>query len=302
MTIERSTNLERVGLGFTTIYNGLAVSSTGELILKSLSSFGGTQKISLVDPTTLEITFTMRGEFASPRLTVAPLANGEEYLYHLNQKETFRYLIEPGSLTLDEDWIISFDPTGLGVGNNDEPTSPVIVGDKVFYTTNTNIDATTPLRVFWQDMEAAYTPDMPPLTGPLLFEGVEDLPGWSFTGLSGDDLTGVLFANDQANGLLMAFRPREDGEIERLWETEITTSQTTTASENGMLYVADFADGVLNLVVLDVITGEELLRVPTPAVRSSIGSIIFTENGDVYLAANEPGQPTGFLVRFYIPL
>jgi len=54
-------------------------------------------------------------------------------------------------------------------------------------------------------------------------------------------------------------------------------------------------------VVLDVMTGEELLRIPTPATRASIGSLIFGENGDVYLAANEPGQPTGFLVRFYIP-
>lgn len=299
MTIEASVDLPSVGFG--TIYNGLATSSTGELILKSLSATGGTQKIVLIDPTTLDTTFSMDCECASPRLTVSMLANGEEYLYHLNQEQTFRWLIEPGSLTLDEDWIVSFDPTGLGVGMNDEPTSPVIVGDTVYYTTNTNTDATTPMRVFWQDTEAAYTPDMPALTGPLLFEGVEDIAGWSFTGLSGDDVSGVLFANDQANGLFMAFRLTEDGEIERLWQREITTAQTTTSSENGMLYVADFADGVLNLVVLDVLTGEELLRIPTPAVRASIGSIIFTENGDVYLAANEPGQPTGFLVRFYIP-
>jgi hypothetical protein len=176
----------------------------------------------------------------------------------------------------------------------------VIIGDTVYYTTNTNIDATTPMRVFWQDINATYTPDMPPLTGPLLFESIADRAGWSFTGLAGDDATGVLFANDQLNGLFMGFRLNEDGEIERLWEREIITAQTTTSSGSGMIYVADYADEVLNLVVLDVLTGEELLRIPTPAVRSSIGSIIFTENGDVYLAANEPGQDTGKLIRFYI--
>ncbi|MEL6526918.1 MAG: hypothetical protein AAFQ07_14535, partial [Chloroflexota bacterium] len=290
MTIEASIDLPRVeGISApTTIYNGLATSSTGELILKSLTPTGGMQKIVLIDPDTLEITFELDCECASPRLTVYPTASGEEYLYHLNQEQTFRWLIEPGSLTLDEDWIVSFDPTGQGVDMNEEPTSPVIVGDTVYYTTNTNIDATTPMRVFWQDINATYTPDMPPLTGPLLFEGVEDIPGWSFAGLAGDDATGVLFANDQLNGLFMGFRVTEDNEFERLWQREIITSQTTTSSETGMVYVTDYADEVLNLVVLDVLTGEELLRIPTPAVRSSIGSIIFTDNGDVYVAANEP--------------
>lgn len=304
MTIEESVALPRAGGVFsapTTIYNGLAVSSTGELILKSLTPNGGMQKIVLVDPDTLEITLELDCECASPRLTVYPTANGEEYLYHLNQEQTFRWLIGPGSLTLDEDWIVSFDPTGQGVDMNEEPTSPVIVGNTVYYTTNTTTDSSTPMRVFWQDIEATYTPDMPPLTGPLLFEGVEDIPGWSFAGLAGDDQAGVLFANDQLNGLFTGFRLTEDDEIERLWQTEIITSQTATSSETGMVYVADYADGVLNLVAFDVLTGEELLRIPTPAVRSSIGSILLTENGDVYLAANEPGQPTGFLIRFYIP-
>lgn len=298
MTIEKSLALPSVGPG--TIYNGLATSSTGELILKSLTPKGGMQKIVLIDPSTLKVTFTLDYECASPRLTVFPSKSGEEYLYHLNKKQTFRWLIKPGSLTLDKNWVVGFDPTGLGVGNNDEPTSPVIVGDMIYYTTNTNTDAKTPMRVFWQDINATYTPDMPPLTGPLLFDSKADRAGWSFTGLAGDDATGVLFANDQLNGLLMGFRLNKDGKIERLWERKIKTAQTTTSSGTGMIYVADYADKVLNLVVLDVLTGEELLRIPTPAVRSSIGSIIFTENGDVYLAANEPGQATGKLIRFYI--
>lgn len=35
--------------------------------------------------------------------------------------------------------------------------------------------------------------------------------------------------------------------------------------------------------------------------RATIGMILFMPNGDVYKAGNEPGQPTGFLVRFSVP-
>ena len=298
MTIDVSVALPTADFG--TIYNGLLTSSTGELILKSFSPLGGTPNISLIDPDTLETTFFMECDCATARLAVSQLDNGEEYLYHLNRSQTFRWLIEPGSLTLDEDWIVGYDPTGMGVDMNDEPTSPVIVDGTIYYTTNTNTDASTPMRVFWQDTEATYTPDMPPLEGPLLFEGVET-SGWSFTGIGGVDTSGVVFVTDQANGLLVAFRLTDDDEFERLWQREMTTLQSTISSQYGTIYVTDFQDGVNHLVVLDVMTGEELLRIPTPATRASIGSIIFGENGDVYLAANEPGQPAGFLVRFYIP-
>jgi hypothetical protein len=299
MTIEASMDLP--ANNFATVYNGLVTSRTGELILKSLSFTSKTGQILLIDPATMDITFSMDCECASPRLTVSTLENGEEYLYHLNRSQTFRYLIEPGSLTLDEDWIVSFDPYGFGVDKNDEPTSPVIVDGTVFYTTNTNLDAATPMRVFWQDTEATYTPDMPPLPGPLLFEGVEDVPGWSFGGLSADDRTGVLIAIDQANGLIVGFLPNEDGTIDRLWQHEMAiASSTTIASETGMLYFIDSKTGAHDLVVLDVVTGEVLLRVPTPATRASLGSIVFTENGDVWMADSESGQPTGFLTRFYV--
>jgi hypothetical protein len=68
-----------------------------------------------------------------------------------------------------------------------------------------------------------------------------------------------------------------------------------------MVYVTDFVDGSNHLVILDLMTGDELLRVPTPSKRATIGAILCTPDGDVYLASNEPGQPTGFLVRIHVP-
>jgi hypothetical protein len=77
-----------------------------------------------------------------------------------------------------------------------------------------------------------------------------------------------------------------------LWQHEqIIGSGVNIVSDRGMVYANDYVDGFLHLVVRDLFTGQELLRVPTPATRASIGSIVLTENGDVYMAANEPDRP-----------
>jgi hypothetical protein len=46
----------------------------------------------------------------------------------------------------------------------------------------------------------------------------------------------------------------------------------------------DDVDGSNHLVVLDILTGDELLRIPTPATRATIGTILLLSNGDVYRA------------------
>jgi len=282
-----------------TVYNGLAVSRTGQLILKSLSFGGGAANLSLVDPATLEVVFSLDCDCRSPRLTLAVDGNGVEHLYHLNREQTFRYVVEQDSLTLDETWIARFDPDGTGM--NQEPTSPVVVDGQVFYTTNTSVDATLPMRVFWQDVNATYTPDMPPLEGPLLFEDPDNRAGWSFSGLAADEATGIFMAVDQQRGLTNAFRPTDDGGIDILWQRELRVSASNThVTDRQMVYITDFVDGSNHLVVLDLLTGEEIVRVPTPAARATIGAILVTADGDVYLASNEPGEPTGFLIRLSV--
>lgn len=299
MVIEASVALPTDGPA--TVYNGLITGRTGELILKSLSFLTGATTLSLIDGETLETVFSTPCDCASARIALALDGDGLEHLYHLNREQTFRYVVEPGSLTLDETWVARFDPDGTGI--NEEPTSPVIFDGRVHYTTNTNLDAATPMRVFWQDVDAVYTPDMPPLTGPLMFDdGPDDLAGASFGGLAADELTGILIGNDQVRGLVNAFVTRDDGSIDVLWQREFNhSSANTVVSDRQVLYVTDFVDGSNHLVMLDLMTGDELLRIPTPATRASIGSVICTPGGDVYMAANESGQPTGFLVRIHVP-
>jgi hypothetical protein len=279
-----------------TVYNGLATGRTGELILKSLSFASGDTTLSLVNPDSLDVVFSTPCDCASPRLTLAVDENGVEHLYHLNREQTFRYIVEPGQLTLDTSWISRFDPDGTGT--NQEPTSPVVLDGRVYYTTNTNLDATLPMRVFWQDVERSYSPQEPPLTGPLLFEDPSAGAGWSFAGLAADETTGILFAADQARGLANAFRPTADGGIDLLWQRELRVSASNTiVADRGLVYLTDFVDGSNHLVVLDLMTGEERLRLPTPSTRATIGSLLCTSADEVWLASNEPGRATGHLVR-----
>jgi outer membrane protein assembly factor BamB len=271
------------------------------LITKYWSLVGDASTFFLIDPDTLELTAQLDYPGASPRLTVVPARDGNEYLYHLNTRETFRMRIEQGGLTLDPDWVARFDPYGTGQEENEEPTSPVVVDDRVFYTTNTVFSVTDPMRIFWQDVETQYRKEHTPLTGPELFAGVEG-GGWSFFSIAIDEFTGIIVSADQGNGLLTAVRAIGDNEIERLWQLDLHTSASPViVSDREMVYANDFVDGRDHLVVLDLTTGEEILRVPTPATRATISEIIVSSANEVYFGSNEPGQPIGLFHRIYVP-
>ncbi len=303
MTIERSVDLP-LAPGFAsrfTIYNGLSTSSTGELITKYWSLVGEASTFLLIDPDSLEITHQLDYPGASPRLAVAQAEDGSEYLYHLNTRQAFRLQIEPGALMIDPNWVSGYDPYNTGQLENEEPTSPVVVNGRVFYTTNTIFSAPEPMRIFWQDVETTYSSVSTPLAGPELFAGSEQ-SGWSFWHLSIDESTGIIIGSDQGNGYLTAVRAIGDNEIERLWQVELNTSaHPVIVSDREMVYANDFVDGRDHLVVLDLTTGEEILRVPTPATRATIASIIVSSANEVYFGSNEPGQPIGLFHRIYVP-
>lgn len=286
---------------FATIYNGLSTSSSCELLTKFFTPLSKASTFFSIDPDTLEINATVDYPGASPRLTVHQLDNDEEYLYHLNRFTTFRLRIHEGGLTLDEEWLASFDPYETGKEENEEPTSPVIAQGRVHYTTNTMRDAEKPMRIFWQETEARYSPDDPPLSGEALLPD-SDRPGWSFFHLAIDDVSGTIVAVDQGAGALVAVKIREDGTLERLWQKSYTVSaRPAIVSDREHVYATDYAKGRNHLVVLDLASGEELCRVATPAIRATVATIIVSAANEVYFGSNEPGRETGLFHRFYVP-
>lgn len=302
MVIEKSIDLPVPDgpLGFTSIYNGLAASRSGALLTKSFSFGGDTSSFLIIDPDTLEFLEQLDHPGASPRLTVSPQGE-QEFLYHLDQSNTFRFAIGESSLDLDETWISPYDPYATGSGENPEPTSPVIANGRVYYTTNTQTSATEPMMLMWQDSGGTYTTDSPPLAGELMFPGDTDA-GWNFFHLSIDDaVSGIIIGMDQANGRIGAFRIDDQDRLEYLWDKQLRVSaRPAIVADRGLVYATDYTDGHNHLVVLDLQTGTELARVATPATRATISTIIVGMNDDVYFGSNEPGQDTGLFHRIRI--
>lgn len=156
------------------------------------------------------------------------------------------------------------------------------------------------MRIFWQETEADYTPNDPPLSGDELLPG-SDRPGWSFFHLSIDDISGTIVAPDQGARALVAVRILEDGTLEQLWKKPYTVSaRPVIVSDRKQVYATDYANGRNHLVVLDLSTGEELCRVATPATRATVSTIVVSAANEVYFGSNEPGEKAGLFHRFYV--
>ncbi|NNC75524.1 MAG: hypothetical protein HKN93_08450 [Acidimicrobiia bacterium] len=284
------------------IYNGLATGRSGELITKYFSLFSPTPDSAflLLDPDTLETRYALEAPGATPRLTVHEDESGREFLYHLNTETTFRFEITGGELVYDDSWVSRYDPYGTGAPNN-EPTSPIIVGGRVHYCTNTMEQTSEdPMRIFWQEVEANYSETDSPLLGQPMLEGI-DTPGWSFFSPAIDDLLGIIVGMDMGSRALVALRIRDDGSLQRLWQKNLAGgARPTIVGDRGYVYATDWVEGVDHLVLLDLETGTEILRVPTTATRPTVATIVVLGD-EVYYGSGEPGRPTGLFHRFYVP-
>lgn len=232
---------------FATIYNGLSTSSSGRLITKYFSPLSDASLSLLIDPATLEIVGRTDYPGASPRLTVDQMEDDEEYLYHLNRRSTFRFRITGDTLDLDEQWLARYDPYDTG---NAEPTSPVVAGGRVHYTTNTVRDGRDPMRIFWQDTRRPYSPQDEPPSGEQLIPDAE-APGGSFFHLAVDAASGIIVGIDQGADALVAVRVGDDNSIEHLWRKDHTVSaRPVIVADREQVYATDYVDGRNNLVVV----------------------------------------------------
>ncbi|MBL4710162.1 MAG: hypothetical protein JKY48_17160, partial [Flavobacteriales bacterium] len=237
MNILDSLHLPLPGLG-NTVYNGLAVSSNGNIITKS-TIFGtakGDNSFILVDPDSLKIKFKLKQETASPRLTLSNDSLGNEYVYHLNLNYTYRMKVINDSLALDSLWMAAYAP--YGTIDNEEPTSPVIAYKKVHYTSNTVFSAENPMKIFWQDTDREYYNDQDTLGGVFMFrDTIKD--GYNFFHLSIDDVfTNIIIGSDQGNGKIAGLRIDKSNQLHRLWEKSYNISaRPAIVADRKMVYL-----------------------------------------------------------------
>lgn len=124
--------------------------------------------------------------------------------------------------------------------------------------------------------------------------------GYDFWGVTVNDETGVIVGQDQANGKIAAYSIDVNEQLQYLWERDYGISgQPFIVGSSEMLYTNDFnsIEGVDYLVILDLFTGTELGRIPTPATRPSISQTRVGAYNDFYYCSNEPGQLLGYFHR-----
>ena len=294
--IVSSVDLPPSGFAQLTFFNGLSVSKTGRIIAKSYNQITGQGSFFLLNQDNLSIVCQTSAAMASPRLTV-DLHNNREFIYHLNREETYRLEVVNDTLIKDTGWMAAYDP--YYDGSADEPTSPVISGNHVFYTTNTLYSATRAMKLFWQDKNQQYSRDLDTLGGTFLHSDTTN-PGWSFFHLTVDDtLSGIIIGNDQGAGKISAGVLDSNNTYHLLWEKSIQTSaRPAIVADRNLVYVSDYADGFDHLVVLHLQTGEELGRKKTLATKPTIGTIIITPDDYVIYASNEYGETNGYVHIF----
>ena len=291
-------DLPTYGFSQLNLFNGISVSRSGRIVAKTYNQIAGRGFLFLVEEGSLAVVDQLDLALASPRLTLDIHAN-REYIYHLNTDYTFRVEIVNDSLRPDSTWIAAYDP--YNTNSSDEPTSPVICGDQVFYTTNTLYSSNTPMKIFWQSKIQNYS-SADTLHGSFLHSDTIN-PGWSFFHLSIDDtISNIIISNDQGRGRIAAGLLDTNNQYLLLWEKFITTSaRPAIVADRRHVYVSDFVNGADHLVVLDLLTGQELARKSTLAVKPTIGTIIITPDDYVVYASNEYGNSLGWVNMFRVP-
>lgn len=289
-------NLPTSGLAQLNVFNGLSVSRSGRIIAKAYNQSTGQGLFLLIDESSLNVLHQIPATMASPRLTVDTHIN-REFIYHLNQSETYRIEVVNDSLKPDSTWTAAYN--AYGDNSQSEPTSPVVAGNRVFYTTNTLYSATKPMKIFWQYKNQTYDKTMDTLQADFLHSDTLN-PGWSFFHLSIDDsLSDIVVGNDQKNGTISASRVTSVGAYQQLWEKSLQTSaRPAIVADRNLVYVNDYVNGFDHLVVLDLQTGQELARKKTNATKPTIGTIIVTPDDYVIYASNEAGNLSGLLNIF----
>lgn len=290
-----------VQAGQSIIYNGVSIAGNGLLITKSTDLANPTEgQFFMLDPDSLMVLNEIELDAGTARLAFDCDSLGNEYVYHLNQEYTFRMLVTSDSLVVDTTWQAAYDPYGTGI--NAEPTSPRLLNDIVAYTTNTQFDATEPMKIFWQRTGQSYSRDTDTLRGEFMFSDSLSA-GFDFGGLVMNEETEVMVGQDQANGKIAAYRVNEAEKLIYLWEREYAVSGTpfivATTASTGMVYTNhyDFAEQTAYLIVLDLFTGAELGRIQTPATVPSISQTRAGAYNDFYYCSNESGQLLGYFHR-----
>jgi hypothetical protein len=288
----------------STIYNTMQVSArNGDLLAKTAPQQGNGLLVA-VDVEQMEVRNQLEAALSSARMTA--LVQGDvEYVYLPGDTDTLRFSVTDDGFAPDPSWSAPYrtadDGTKPGVA-----MTPTGAADTVVFPNNNTVlvGVTAPLEILWQSTTepgAGVRSVNPTMT---------DLPGGSFAPPPSDPYeSSIVVAADAVNGRTAAWGITEDGSLENLWVTDryaISVGAAIVADQH-RLYTDDRqcnADGTectLHLVVLDLLTGEEIARVEVAGSQPSIGRIFVGPDAVYYIATQGEGG-NGYVTSVSAPL
>ena len=287
------------GTPSSTIYNTLQVSArNGDLLLKTAPQ-QGTGLLVSVDPEELLVRSQLETALSTARMT-ALVEDGTEFVYLPGETTTLRFSVSDDGFTPDPSWSQPYrtadDGTTPGVA-----MTPTGHHETVVFPNNNTVllGVSAPLELFWQSITD-------PTAGVSRVNATStDAPGGSFPPPPADPFaSSVVVAADAVNGRLAAWHIGDDGSLEQLWVTDqyAVSIGAAIVSDQNRLYTDDQecdADGTnctLFLVVVDLMTGEELTRIEVAGTQPSIGRIFIGPDAVYYIATQGEGG-NGYMTR-----
>ena len=306
MQVARSTALPLVGTGeqqYFTVYNGLQVLASGELVVKGFYFLNDTPVdgwLLLIDPDTLALDVQQSHPLSSARMAISQADDGSAMLYQVNATQALRFRIADQAFVEDSAWTRTYRAADAGSTQASSQLLYAQIGQVVF-ADNTVFGATTPIQLYPQALDVAAVPPGD-LRGIDAFDVA--VPGFNFMMIAGDPFERQMVVYyDPVNSLLSAHQVTPAGKLVSLWNRDGVYKPSASPAicpDRDLLCIDNYQDGRDHFVILRLSTGEFLGTVPLDANLPTIGTIFLGRNDDVYILNSEAGTPHGQISRIFV--
>ncbi len=272
-------------------YNSLKVLSDGNLVAKGFSNPFGNQVCSDGTPLCSSFTIvdpnlkTIVAEQVFPETSQARITdlvyNSIEYIFVVGETTLWRYVYNASanSITTLDSWFYTYRTSD----STDTPANPaIVIGNQAYFVDGMVPPGNAgPIHLYRVNLDnASDAQQFTPWPGTT--------HAFRLSKQLADPVNNVIVVSDSQNELVGGFRYLGDGVFRTLWS--ITSFQSTavqsatSASRN--LYIDDSSTGVTDIVILNILTGAELERLPTsagPGNFFTVGSnhdVFFTGGND----------------------
>lgn len=280
-------------------YNSLKILSDGNIVVKGLGIAGGTEEnrstLTVLTPDLqAAIADYNLPEKAAGRISVM-IRNNKQYVYVTGVTTLIRFIYTPGNkptLTQDTSWSYRYrnanDPKTSGGG------IAQFIDNEAYFMDNAQAYPTLgPIHLMRVNLDnAADAQKITPFPGTTL--------GYNINKQVVDPINKVIVVSDSTNGRLAGFRYLGNNNLTQLWQQPFR-SQVIGAAASGskQLYLDDWNAAGEFVIILDILTGKLLNRIPTGAKEGSMAAISVGYNNDIFFNGGRSG--TSLSMRIYKP-